>query len=388
MGSCPSYADHLFCHKKGSTLLIPYNPFHHSAALVVNGRFRAQRITGVQRYAHEIVKRLPNTIQVLTPRLGRGAVGHLWEQTALPLACHGRLLWSPNACGPLNYSNQIVTFHDLFPVENPEWYSTSYAHLYGILMRTLARNAMHVIAVSEFTKSRIVKLFGRDPAEITVIANGSHMTEPASVESVAAAAVALHLPTRRYVLSLSSLETRKNLRGLLQAWKDIYQKLPDDLWLILAGPKASENVYSRQELPSDLPRVLYTGYVPEEHLPGLYTGASLFVCPSLAEGFGLPLLEAMACGRRSISSCTSSLPEVGGDAAFYMDPAVPGDLARAMMHCLLDQPVTTDTYEPSIAQAARFSWDHAAAQTYELLQTAPERISPLSSIAPERTTAS
>ena len=364
---------------------IPYVQNSANADLVVNGRFRAQMITGVQRYAHEIVGRLPSSVQVLTPRSGRGAIGHLWEQTALPLACQGRLLWSPNASGPLGYMNQIVTFHDLFPVEHPEWYSSAYARWYGIVMRRLSQNARHLIAVSDYTKSRIVELFGRDEADITVIHNGSHMTEPASAEQVAQAASALALPTRRYVLSLSSIEQRKNLRGLLKAWQAIHTQLPEDVWLILAGPKASETVYSRQDLLVDLPRVLYTGYVPEEHLAGLYTGASLFVFPSFAEGFGLPLLEAMACGRRTISSSTSSMPEVGGDAAFYVDPHDPEDLAQTMLHCLLDQPISTDAYGPSLERARHFSWDQAAAATHSVLHAAMEQALPLNAVVIERT---
>ncbi len=354
-------------------MLIPYLPAAPEAQLVVNGRFRSQRITGVQRYAHEIVSRFPAGVQVLVPRSGRGAVGHLWEQTALPIACKGRLLWNPNASGPLGYDNQIVTFHDLFPVEHPEWYSASYAQWYGIVMRRMAQNAMHLIAVSEYTKSRLVALFGRNPDDISVIPNGSHMTGPATPECVSGAASALALPARRYVLSLSSIEPRKNLAGLLKAWEAIHARLPEDIWLVLAGPKASDSVYSKQDLPLNLPRVMYTGYVPEQHLAGLYTGASLFVFPSFAEGFGLPLLEAMACGRRTISSSTSSMPEVGGDAALYIDPADRAGLARAMLHCLVNMPVSAELYGPSLDRAARFSWDLAAQQTYAILQTAMAR---------------
>ncbi len=349
----------------------------------MNGRFRSQRITGVQRYAHEIVKRLPIDAQILTPRNGRGAVGHLWEQTALPVACHGRLLWSPNASGPVSYPNQIVTFHDLFPVEHPEWYSAAYARWYGIVMRRLAQNAMSLIAVSEFTKNRIVELFGRNPDDITVVHNGSHMLRPASGEATAAAADALALPTTRYVLSLSSIESRKNLRGLLKAWEAIHAQLPDDVWLVLAGPKASEAIYKRQDLPHDLPRVHYTDYVPEEHLAGLYTGASLFIFPSFAEGFGLPLLEAMACGRRCIAASTSSLPEVGGDAVTYVDPHDPGDIALALLLGLNKQPISSNSYEASLRQAERFSWDHAASRTYNLIQTMLERNSLMAPVVAE-----
>ena len=131
-------------------------PLRTKAPVVVNGRFRTQNITGVQRYAAEIVARLSEEAEVLVPLSGKGAAGHLWEQTLLPWSCEGRLLWSPNACGPLLYRRQVVTFHDLFPIENPECYSTLYARWYGLAMRRLAAGAMHLIAVSEYTKTRMV----------------------------------------------------------------------------------------------------------------------------------------------------------------------------------------------------------------------------------------
>ena len=353
----------------------PARPIDQNIGIVVNGRFRAQRITGVQRYAHEICARLTTDVQVLTPFSGRGAVGHLWEQTALPMACHGRLLWCPNASGPLSYTNQIVTFHDLFPVEHPEWYSEAYSRWYTMMMRRLAQSALHLIAVSEFTKSRLVALFGRSPDEITVIPNGSHLSQPATPELIERAASALKLPTRRYVLSLSSIENRKNLRGLLNSWKAIQRDVPEDIWLVLAGPKVSDQVYSRQDLPTDLPRVLYTGSVPEEHLAGLYTGASLFVFPSFAEGFGLPLLEALACGRRAIAAGTTSIPEVGGDAVTYIDPSDPDDLTRTLRHFLVERPLASDIFVPALERAQAFSWDSAAARTQTVLSAALSRSS-------------
>jgi glycosyltransferase involved in cell wall biosynthesis len=169
-------------------------------------------------------------------------------------------------------------------------------------------------------------------------------------------------------LSLSSLEKRKNLRTTLKAWARIHSQLPQDTWLVLAGPEADTTVYGSQELPINLPRVHFTGYVPEEHLAGLYSGASVFVYPSLAEGFGLPLLEAMACGRRSITSNNTSLPEVGGDAVRYvnaLDEAALGELIRLELLACDGLP-----YLPAIERAKRFSWDHAAKRTWSLLQTA------------------
>ena len=349
-------------------------------SIAVNARYRVHRITGVQRYAHEIVSRLTQEgnglkgatpIDLLSPASAKGAIGHLWEQTVLPAACRGRLLWSPSASGPAFYRRQVVTFHDLFAIEHPECYSVAYAKWYRYLMTRLANQAVHLIAVSEYTKSRIVNLLGRSPDEITVIPNGlTTGCERVSGEKIDAARAALHIPTPRYLLSLSSLEKRKNLRTTLEAWARLHGSLPEDIWLVLSGPEADERVYGQQDLPVGLPRVLYTGYVPEEHLAGLYSGASLLLFPSLAEGFGLPVLEAMACGARAIVSNTSSLPEVGGDVVAYVDPLDSAALAEAVRRELAAGAGPDRPFLPGIERARRFSWDRAAKDTQAVLEAA------------------
>jgi glycosyltransferase involved in cell wall biosynthesis len=345
----------------------------YSSSIAVNSRYRLHRITGVQRYAHEITSRLSGyagaRIEELAPRSAKGAAGHFWEQTALPAAAAGRRLWSPSGTGPALYRNQIVTFHDLFALEHPEWYGRAYAKWYGALLPRLAKRAAGLIAVSEYTKSRIVTLLGRDPDEITVVPNGlTTGCRRASRDEIAVAASALRLPSSRYVLSLSSLEKRKNLRTTLAAWERIHAKLPQDMWLVLAGPEADPNVYGYQQLSVNLPRVYFTGYVPEANLAGLYSGASVFVFPSLAEGFGLPLLEAMACGVRCVTANNSSLPEVGGDVARYVDALDDAALAEAIWLELAADDGTP--FEPAMERARRFSWDHAAMKTWALLQAA------------------
>lgn len=351
-------------------MLLPWKTTDkQEATLVVNGRYRVHRITGVQRYAHEIVSRLGGEVDLCAPRSAKGIAGHLWEQSVLPLACKGRLLWSPCGSGPLGYGRQVVTFHDLFPVEHPEWYGVAYSRWYGVAMRRLAARAIHLIAVSEYTKSKLVKLFCVDPQQITVIHNGCYARGRSNSRQIHEAKYALNLPTCRYVLSLSSIERRKNLSAVLEAWSIIHQQLPGDTWLVLAGPEADEAVYGEQESSANLPRVLFTGYVPEEHLAGLYSGASLFVFPSLAEGFGLPLLEAMACGVRCITSRTSSLPEVGGDVVDYIDPRSPVELADAMLKQLRNNLYPSVPFDPAIERAKRFTWESAAGRTREVLAT-------------------
>jgi glycosyltransferase involved in cell wall biosynthesis len=348
-------------------------------SIVVNGRYRVHKITGVQRYAHEITSRLDakdgnghgTPLDVLGPVKAKGPLGHLWEQTVLPAACRGRLLYSPCASGPAFYSRQVVTFHDTFAIEHPEWYGSAYSAWYRFLMARLATECLHVIAVSEYTKSRLVHLLGCDPDQITVIHNGlTRSCERVGADKIEAARLALKLPTRNYVLSLSSLEKRKNLRTTLEAWARVHRSLPSTAWLVLAGAKADESVYGQQDLPIGLPRVHYTGYVSEEHLAGLYSGASLFLFPSLAEGFGLPLLEAMACGLRAITSNTTSLPEVGGDVVTYIDPLDAAALGNAIQQAFAAGANPEKPFLPAMERARRFCWDGAASQTRAVLEAA------------------
>jgi glycosyltransferase involved in cell wall biosynthesis len=352
----------------------------YASGIAVNARYRVHQVTGVQRYAHEIANRLnrkqddqsgSKQIDLLSPSNAKGAAGHLWEQTVLPLVCQGRLLWSPSASGPAFYRRQVVTFHDLFPIEHPEFYSTHYARWYRYMMFQLAQNSLHLIAVSQYTKSRIVKLLGRSSEDITVIHNGlTTGCERVGEDKIAAARAALSLPGKRYILTLSSLEKRKNLRTILESWARVHESLPADTWLVLAGPVVEEAVFGKQDLPLGLPRVFYTGWVPEEHLSGLYSGADLFLFPSLAEGFGIPLLEAMSCGLRAIVSNTTSLPEVGGDVVAYVDPLDSFALAEAIRHELAANVSPGQPFLPAIARAHRFSWDRAANDTQSVLESA------------------
>ncbi len=345
------------------------------AGYVINARYLAHQVTGVQRYAREIAARLPGSPRLIAPsRDGGGAAGHLWEQLALPRLAQGRLLWSPCAAGPIGYRRQVVSFHDLFALERPEWFSAGYARWYSFMTRRIAAQSVHLIAVSAYTKDRIVKLLGRHPDEITVVHNGPSLaTRLTSTLEASRAAAALALPSRRYVLSLSSLEPRKNLPAILDAWRIAQRSLPDNVWLVLAGRKAPAGVFNSQQLSTIPARVHFTGYVPEEHLAGLYSGASLFLFPSLAEGFGLPLLEAMSCGLRSVTSANTSLPEVGGDAAFYVDPADVKEIASAILRHLPKENAAAAPYLPALAQASRFSWNEAALRTEEVLEVALAR---------------
>ncbi len=337
--------------------------------IYVNGRFRAHRVTGVQRVAHEITRRLTGDVEVCQPkRKLAGWQGHLWEQTVLPRQCRGGVLWSPCASGPVSSARQVVTFHDLFPVDSPQWYKSAYASWYGFTLRELAHSAKHIIAVSDFTKRRLMAQFGVADAKITVVHNGVDAAWFSASPALAPEArAALQLPAGRYLLSVGSLEPRKNLKTLLAAWQTVVHELPEDLSLVISGA-CDDRVFCSAGLRELPPRVILTGYVADRFLPGLYAGSLGFIYPSLAEGFGLPPLEAMACGVPVLTSNSTALPEVCGAAALYFDPTNPSELSRGIKLLAGDQNLQRKLSVLGREQASRFNWERTAEQTLSVLR--------------------
>ena len=346
--------------------------------VLVNGRFRAHQTTGIGRYANELISRLEKKLEVLEPRTPlKGAPGHLWEQCALPARVGSGLLWSPCGTGPVWISRQVVTVHDMFPFDNPEWFSKSFTRGFQAITLPLIRRARKVIAVSEFTKRRLIEISGVGESKVVVVHSGvGAQFSPQSEEAVRAARQAVGLEGRPYLLSVSSLEPRKNVRRLVEAWRRALPQLPNNLWLVLAGATGSSTVFQSVELSVAPERLLMPGYVPERYLPGLYAGARALLYPSLAEGFGLPVLEAMACGVPVLTSANSSLLEVAGGAALLVDPADTDSIARSIVMLAIDDHLCLHLRERGLRQAAHFSWDEAASRTWRSLEavTNPEAV--------------
>jgi glycosyltransferase involved in cell wall biosynthesis len=186
-----------------------------------------------------------------------------------------------------------------------------------------------------------------------------------SAGEIAAARDKLGLPPR-YVLCVGSLEPRKNLARLLAAWQQIQHKLRG-LSLVLAGAKSRIFRDAGVSLPT---AVHATGYLPEELLPAVYAGAEMFVYPSLYEGFGLPVLEAMASGVPVVTSNVASLPEVAGDAALTIDPQNIDSIAGGIENLASDSVLRTNLREKGLARAQLFTWQQAADQTWRVLEAA------------------
>ena len=337
----------------------------------VNGRFRKRRMTGVDRYAHELTTRLADMVEFVEPRSSvHGVRGHLWEQMSLPWKIRGPLLWSPCSTGPLAVRKQVVTIHDAAFVDQAATYTKAFAAWYQWLLPKLMRKVRRVLTVSEFSKTRLLDIYKLPEKQIEVIYCGvDRRFQPMPLEQIRETRARLGLPDR-YVLCVGSLEPRKNLRRLLEAWPQVATKHPE-VSLVLAGG-CNTTAFADAGLPQNLERVKFTGYLTDADLPTVYSGAEVFIYPSIYEGFGLPVVEAMACGAPVITSNITSLPEVGADACEYVDPLDTDSIATAMNQ-LLSNPVRKDELRRlGFERAKRFTWEDSARLHRDVLMEAAQ----------------
>ncbi len=330
---------------------------------VVNGRFQGRRLTGVERYASEIVRCLGSAVEVVKPSQPlSGVQGHLWEQLLLPRALDKRsFLWSPANTGPLAVTRQAVTIHDLSVVDHPEWFNTNFRLWYMLLLPRLAQRARVVLTVSNHSRRSLLKKFKLPDEKVIVVPDGVNLRQfqPCDASTVRAK----YGLAGRYILFVGSLDPRKNLERLSQAMvllSDIR-----DLQLVIAG--SWTNVFRAVSVSTAKRRVRLLGYVPDEDLPGLYSGATIFIMPSLFEGFGLSVLEAMACGAPVITSYAGALPEVVGDAALQIDPTSVEGMAEAMRTLLSHESLRADLKRKGLERVRQFSWERSAQQVLEVM---------------------
>lgn len=342
-----------------------------SRIAAVNTRILGSHTTGTQRYLLELLSRWQDAVTFIEPQRPRhGIKGHAWEQMALPAKIRkGMPLFSPSNTGPLAVANQVVTIHDVVPLDHPEWLNPRFAKWYRFLTPRLAHRVRHIITISEFTRQRIQYHMQVPREKISVIPNGVdarfNLQASSSRESLHAT---LGLPYRNYVLYVGSLEPRKNLKGLIEAWRRLQDHLPDDLGLVICGAKGPSRIYAEQDDEAALPpRVHFTGHVPDHLMPVLYARAEFFVYPSVYEGFGLPPLEAMACGVPVITGNRTALPEVVGDAAYQIDPGDTDAIAEAILRLADDTDLRQDLALAGMKRSYAFSWETTARKTLDVI---------------------
>jgi glycosyltransferase involved in cell wall biosynthesis len=298
-------------------------------------------------------------------------LARLWHRARLPIPVEVftgplDLFYSPDFVLPptLPRTQTLLTVHDLSFLYHPDHFVPKLVrYLSQVVPRSVAR-ADRVLAVSQATRADLIAQLGTPPEKVEVLYNGVErrfQPEPEPGERARLRA-RYGLGDRPYILSVGTLQPRKNHTGLIRA----FSHLETDALLAIAGGKGWLYEQALAEAEKDPRRVRFLGFVDDADLPALYRGAKLFAFPSFYEGFGLPVLEAMACGVPVVCSNTSSLPEVAGDAALLVDPNDEDALAAAIQRALEDEDLRQKMVARGLAQAARFTWERAAHQLFAI----------------------
>ena len=346
-----------------------------NTVIVANGRILSSARVGVYRYASQLLTRLRGEVRTIVPGGTAGGIrGHLWEQLALPAKARGHLLWSPATTGPLISRRQVVSVHDVAALDHPEWFARRFAQWHGWLVPKLVRRVSAVITGSRFTKSRLVEITGVDPEKVTVIPDGvEERFSPKGRQEIDRARRQLGIEAQRYVLYVGTIEPRKNLPTLMRAWRKVEGSLGRDVCLVIAGDMGSARIFRQVALGTLPQRMRMIGRVDDPLMPALYSGAAALVFPSLYEGFGLPVLEAMACGTPVIATDRSSVPEVADQAALLVNPEEDSALAEAIRQVLCNDSLRERLSREGLARAGEFGWDRTAEMTLAVLRQAAEQ---------------
>jgi glycosyltransferase involved in cell wall biosynthesis len=307
-------------------------------------------------------------------------LARLWQRAQAPLPANWitgpiDLFHSPDFTLPpvRRGTRTLLTVHDLSFVRDPASAAPGLrGYLEVVVPRSVAR-ADHILADSAATRADLIELYHTPPEKISVLYCGIHPAFRPVTDALVLAAVRARygLGTAPFILAVSTLQPRKNYARLIQA----FARLPDQkVKLVIAGGKGwlFEAIFSEVERLRLGARVIFPGFVADEDLPALYSAARLLAYPSLYEGFGLPMLEAMACGTPVVASTASCLPEVAGDAARLVPPTDVDALAAALHAVLTDEALRRDLTARGRARAAQFTWEESARQllaTYRRLMT-------------------
>ena len=276
----------------------------------------------------------------------------------------------PTECRPL-----VFTLHDVTFISHPECHTLD-NRVSAVTSTALAAcRAARIIAVSHHAKAQAIEHLGLPEEQIEVIHSAPdpyfHRTERADLYRVVTKRLGI---TRPYVLAVGSLEPRKNLVGLIEGMRRLPADQRDRLSLVVAGPPGWRNadIHDQLRRAADELSICQVGCVSRDDLNVLYSFAEVFAYPSLSEGFGLPVVEAMACGAPVVTSNCASLPEVAGIAALLVDPTDPDAIGEAIARVVGDDATREDLRTRSLARAQEFSWTRTAAQTFDLYRRVTE----------------
>ncbi len=286
--------------------------------------------------------------------------GNLWEQFELPFYTRGKFLFNPGNIGPLLKINQAITIHDASVFAVPYSYTPSFLFKYRLIYSILTKTAGLVITVSNFSRNELIKYCRISPQKLVVIPEGSDHIQ--SVQADQTVFDKHNLGNKPYILTVGTNAPHKNLAVVYQAAAMIPA---DECDFVVVGGDFDRWFGRAPEM--DNKRCKKLGYLTDGELKALYQGAIAFVFPSLYEGFGLPPLEAMACGCPVIISNTSSLPEICGNAALYFNPRQPEELVEKIKCVINNSLLQTELRDKGYTQASNFRWSDTSKSTWEIL---------------------
>jgi glycosyltransferase involved in cell wall biosynthesis len=375
----------------------------------INALFLQRPTTGIGQHLFHLLKGLDenddeNTFVLFTPRLRRSPMGRFpqlserfenievvsalrrfgerfetlfWEQVEIVRACHREsidLLHSPYFSAPFFLpAKTVVTVHDVIPLVMPEYRERPQNRMYTDFVAFTVRRANAIITVSEYSKQDIVRMLKIPEERIHVIGNAVDasyrpITDTRLIDSVRDR----YGIGPKYILYFGGFDIRKNVQRVLRAYAALPESIQEEYQLVIAGrlhllghPLYPDPRPMVQELGLD-ERVVMTGQIREQDKAPLYSAASLYLFPSLYEGFGIPVLEAMACGAAVVTSDQTALPEVVGDAARLVDPNSVEAITAAMAELLEDDALRNSLRERALERARHFSWQRVAEQTLDV----------------------
>ena len=355
-----------------------------TAICYINGKFSAQPTTGVQRVAARLLQALdaragsphglPGRWVLLCPPAGqppalrhiecrvvgrRAGSLHLWEQLRLPLAARDGCLLNLAGSAPFAARRQVCMIHDAAVFDHSEAYSPAFVCWYRLLFSHLARQGHTLLTVSAFSQARLAAALGVAAARLAVVPSGADHLQGVTADE--AVLQRLGLQGQRFFLAVASANPTKNLALLVAAFAELpAAAVPSAAPRLVIVGGSNSRVFSGAPAPADPPGVLRTGPLDDAPLKALYQHAQALVFPSIYEGFGLPPLEAMACGCAVVASNAAAIPEVCGNAAFYVDPLDRAALTAAMQRMLEDPALVQRLRQEGPVHAARYTWAASA----------------------------
>lgn len=365
-------------------------PEPSTTTIWVNARFLDRPVTGVERVARELLGAFASRfldedgcwlddgrryrLQLIAPRsssaespwpnvtLRRAGVfqGHAWEQLDLPWLTRDQWLLSLCNTGPLFKRRHLLYLHDAQPFAIPENFSLSFRLWYKLMFHVAGRTCRHILVNSQFTAQELNRCVGLSASKMTLCYPGSEHIRRAKINANALSR--FDLPAQPFLLAVASGNPNKNFAAVVRALDELGDAAPP---CVIVG-RTNQQQFGGVTL--DLKRVTHLGYVSDEELLALYKQALCLVFPSIYEGFGLPPLEAMTAGCPVIAANTSAMPEIGGNAVQYCDPADHYSLAHALRRVSQSAARRRRLSEAGQWRACVFSWQGSAHTLQKLIQ--------------------